>query len=62
MIVSRGNQYELISRDGNVLGTHPTYKKALAQEVAIEISKRNKMRKMAALTNEQRPYRYVQGL
>lgn len=49
MIVSRGNQYELISRDGNVLGTHPTYKKAMAQEIAIEISKRNKMRKMAML-------------
>jgi len=52
MIISRGNQYELISRDGKVLGTHPTYKKAMAQEVAIEISKRNKMRKLAALKSD----------
>ncbi len=40
MIVARGGKFELISRDGKVLGTHPTYKKAMAQEVAIEISKR----------------------
>lgn len=42
MILKNQNGYQLISSDNKVLGTHPTYKKALAQEIAIEISKRNK--------------------
>ncbi len=41
-IKKRGNKFQLISKKGRVLGTHPTRAAAQAQERAIQISKRKK--------------------
>ncbi len=51
MIVNRNGSYDLISRTGKVLGSHPTRQKAIAQEVAIEISKRKQMNKLSSVTH-----------
>jgi hypothetical protein len=43
MIVKKGNQWVLYNSDGTkVLGRHPSKKAAIAQEVAINISKAKK--------------------
>lgn len=45
MVRKHKGKYQLISRKGKVLGTHPSRKKALAQEQAIEISKHKKKKR-----------------
>ena len=43
MIKKEGNEWVLYSKDGKeVLGKHPSRKKAIAQEVAIKISEQDK--------------------
>ena len=52
VIINKNGQYALIARDGKVLGTHPSYKKAMAQEIAIELSKKRQMDKTSALKQD----------
>ena len=43
MIKKQGKEYILYSEDGSkILGRHPTKSKAIAQEIAINISKHKK--------------------
>jgi len=45
MIRKTGNRYQVLSKDGKVLGTHDTKKDAEAQLAAIEASKKAAKRK-----------------
>lgn len=44
MIRKAGNRYQVLSKDGKVLGTHDTKKEAEAQLAAIEASKHSQKR------------------
>ena len=45
MIRKAGNRWQVLSKDGKVLGTHDTKKEAEAQLAAVEASKHQKQRK-----------------
>ena len=42
MIRKAGNRWQVLSKDGKVLGTHDTKKEAEAQLAAVEIAKKAK--------------------
>lgn len=45
MIRKSGNRWQVVSKDGKVLGTHDTKKEAEAQLAAVEASKHSKGKK-----------------
>lgn len=42
MIRKQGNRWQVVSKDGKVLGTHDTKKEAEAQMAAVEANKKRK--------------------
>jgi hypothetical protein len=42
MIRKQGNRWQVVSKDGKVLGTHDTKKEAEAQLAAVEANKKRK--------------------